>query len=203
MKYSITASRAQKYVWFRVAKVATRSILRSLRHSTDIDFNKYNQLYDSTWDDRFKFAFVRNPWDRLLSCYINKVECRHEQCSASAMPRVWPRHALEGPYKKAEGLSFSEFVLKFISSQDLQKCNIHHRLQSKLIHPHNMDFIGKFENLQEDFDVVCDKIGISRHRLPHLHKSTHKYYTDYYNDEIKEAVAELYKSDIEAFGYEF
>ena len=66
-----------------------------------------------------------------------------------------------------------------------------------------MDYICRFENLQEDFNKVCDDIGFPKTELPYYNKSNHLHYSTYYDEETKDIVARRFSKDIEYFGYQF
>ena len=131
---------------------------------------------EKTQQTFFSFTFVRNPWDRIVSSWRYHKQVLKREYDLKTFARL-PRD------NKQVGLYHLDTQVSFI--------NI------------NTNFIGRFENLQHDFNIVCDKIGISRKVLPHKNKSKHKHYTEYYDDETREIVAERYAQDIEQFGYKF
>ena len=66
-----------------------------------------------------------------------------------------------------------------------------------------VDFIGRFENLQKDFQTICAKLKIEKQELPHRQKTNHLSYQKYYDEETKQLVADIWAEDIEAFNYSF
>jgi len=158
------------------------------------------------------FTMVRNPWDRVISTYFYLRSMNEDH-----IHYYWNEHMVK--YIQSNNLTFKQFIHVIGSknykeyffdrwhheNRDVKIENVLFPNQASFLKPNlqDMDLIGRFENFQESFDIICDKIGISKQKLPHTNKSNHKHYTEYYDDETRQIVAEKYAKDIEYFGYEF
>jgi|10_taG_2_1085330.scaffolds.fasta_scaffold00201_2 hypothetical protein len=148
------------------------------------------EIFNNSW----KYTFVRNPWDRLLSAYMFVTGKKY------VLTKNW--------INRDKFSSFEMFVKHKPFFGHSGPVVAHMRPMYDLFRDRNnscdyFDFIGQFENLQKDFDFISDKIGIPRSQLPHYLRTEHKPYWEYYNDELQEIVAQHYKKDIEYFGYKF
>jgi hypothetical protein len=66
-----------------------------------------------------------------------------------------------------------------------------------------MGFVGKVENLENDWQTVCERIGIEHQALPHTNVTQHKHFREYYDDESRQWVAQHWIREIELFDYSF
>lgn len=124
----------------------------------------------------YKFSFVRNPWDMFVSLYFFKVHSKYRK-------------------EELEGVTFFEYIKQYDHKTQLSYLTVNGKIM--------VDFIGRFERLQEDFYKVCDALNIPRSDLPHIIKTTHLPYREYYNTQARKIIEEIYKEDIDYFGYEF
>jgi len=139
--------------------------------------------YD-TFKSYFSFIIVRNPWDKLVSEYKYALKSKSHY-----------NHTL---VKKLSG--FDEFVeLRCIKRKGVRSQKTYMSSEDGEI---LIDYIGRFENLDKDFGIICSKIGIKT-SLPRLNISNKKSYIDYYNSETRNLVRETYREDIEFFNYNF
>jgi hypothetical protein len=135
---------------------------------------------DDKWDKYFKFAFVRNPWDRMVSAWKNRS------------------HTYE---------SFKDFVKAYPYPEE--KVDLIWHTMPQLTHicddrgEYMVNHIGRFENLQHDFELICSALDMPKHKLPHKNKTTHHHYTHYYDDETIERVASNFSRDIERLNYKY
>jgi len=191
-RYNLSISHDKKFIWFRVAKVGTRTIFNVLESANIVlDAEHPMNCYypQSRFEDYFKFAFVRNPWDRLVSCWHNKV--------LDSNIFNFSREEL------ADMQEFSNFV-EYVEHLDIERCNHHIRLQTKLIDLNQVDFLGRFENFEQDLRFVIERLNLDQTEIPHKNVSKKRTnYREYYNDDLIEKVGKIYRRDINHFRYEF
>ncbi|MEQ9302228.1 MAG: sulfotransferase family 2 domain-containing protein [Cyclobacteriaceae bacterium] len=191
-KYQLTVAHNPRFIWYRNAKVGTRSILNLLRE-LPIELTAEQaggcRYAPELYKDYLKFAFVRNPWDRFVSGWLNKIVNRNA-FDFSDQERV-------------RLMKFDQFV-EFWSQKDVESCNIHFRLQSRLIDLNEVDIIGRMESFNEDVRKVFKELGLPLNNIPHGNKTnTRSHYSSYYSEKSKELVSEMYHKDILLFGYRF
>lgn len=173
-----------------------------LAHLSASEYVDCGYLPQQEFSAYFKFSFVRNPWSRILSEYRYRNYFHH--------------------------LSFRDFVLNKLPRPGWDDQYRHVMPQYDMLHDRQgnllVDFVGRFETLQQDFDKVCERLGIVDSRLPHRNRSDKKSrdlkrklrnflfmngenrfqnMAEFYDDETREAVTEYYRKDIDTFGYEF
>ncbi|WP_297823019.1 sulfotransferase family 2 domain-containing protein [uncultured Paraglaciecola sp.] len=178
-----------------------------LAHLKAEEYVKYKYMTQEQYEEYFKFAIVRNPWDRLVSFYKylgykNQMDFKTFVTEEFKNKVFKERYWFVGPQY--------EYVVD---------------KNGKMI----VDFIGKFESLQEDFDRACPLMALPATNVPHVNKSSErnkkpqstfgalketfktgtgksfpsfKRYQDYYDDESSQVVIDLYGKDIEMFEYE-
>jgi chondroitin 4-sulfotransferase 11 len=156
-----------------------------------MDYRKV--LGDKVFKGLYKFTCVRNPWERMISLYFYK--------SGKGRFNGWSRDSF------IELVKGSRPAMKYLTTKGggrLAKVLPRQQRWKRIfgIKP-EVDFIIRFENLQSDFDKLCENIGISKVMLPHKNTSKRKNYIDYYDDELIEIVKELFIDDIQEFGYRF
>ncbi|MGM7702950.1 sulfotransferase family 2 domain-containing protein [Pseudalkalibacillus sp. Hm43] len=195
----------KKLVYLNNSKVACSSIKKTFI-SDDVpdDYSIHTKAQDLSREyltdgekEYFKFTFVRNPFDRLVSCY----ESKYKKDKKMGQEYLHYDKYLLGYIKKDKG--FENFVKKVDKIPDFL-ADRHFQSQYNLTHDKKgeplVDYIGKYENLAEDFEHFKHKYKLGD--LPHFNKAVQRNWMDYYTVESAKIVREKYAKDIEEFGYE-
>ena len=139
-------------------------------------------LPKNIFETYFKFGFVRNPWSWQVSLYrfMLKTPSHHQHT-----------------FIKSLG-SFEDYINWRVENEvRLQKDFFYDEAGNLLV-----DYVGKFENLQEDFEEICSKIGIKK-SLAHLNASSNNpfQFLEYYTQHTLDLVENAYKEDLDTFNY--
>jgi len=151
--------------------------------------------------DTFKFAFVRNPWDRFVSAFhqgapekengIEFIEGTKQERLTRFVHAIadWDFNAFD-PISMRHNwpLNGWRFISQwyFICGEDGQI---------------GLDFLGGYERIQEDWAKVCERVGV--YEELHGERASSRDYRDFYDSETREIIAKIYRKDIELLGYEY
>lgn len=210
-------SRERSFIYFRIPRAANSTITmilysldtgvtdsKSVNIAKNDHFNRMSELNEDelkkeTFKNFFKFTVVRHPTERFLSFYLGKVERLEDRAVRSKLERIMGK-----PH--GAPITIEETLDCLASGRNLLK-NGHWAPQTALITipPDELDFIGRFENLQADMATICRRIFQAE--PPKLSWRSHATNAravvgQRISRRIEDRLIELYQADYEAFGYQ-
>lgn len=184
-------SHKYKFVYFVIAKVGSSSLKKYMKHIGGDMVVKAPLNKDLTGYKRF--TTVRNPWDRIVSCYVDKK---------NRGMKILNKHKPKGK------ITFDKFI-DIISKIPDEESDSHFKSQyATIFTPTEIcqyDYIGRFENFENDISKMFGMCGLNDVTLPNpnIGKPKKPHYSTFYNDITKKLVENRYKKDIEYFNYDF
>jgi hypothetical protein len=212
----VLISQNRRFIFVHVQKTGGTSLEQVLRRaSRDVAVwhgrhgharAGWAELGQEGWQRYFSFAFVRNPWDRLVSWYA-MIRQRIDALSPAERRRRQPFRTEIFNYVLHNSHDFESFLdncTATIFDRGCDKSFLFNQLDYLSAPSGEMlvDFVGRYERFDEDAAQVLEWIGIDA-RLPRLNPSRHGHYRDYYTPRTRDLIAHRYARDIAHFGYEF
>jgi len=199
--YSLKPFDDTKTIFIHIPKTAGISISTSLYSCIAAGhkgMSHYQYVFSKKdFDNYFKFTFVRNPWDRLFSAYTYL-----KKGGRAREDRIFSSEHL------SHIDSFEQFVMEWLTEKNIQK-GIHFIPQTDMLFLPGtsiipVDFLGFFENIEEDFQFVAKKMNKTV-AMQHLNASSSKHaeYKNHYTQAMINIAATVYQADIDALGYSF
>ncbi|MCK8516991.1 sulfotransferase family protein [Methylonatrum kenyense] len=207
----IAVSRKPSYIYFRVPKAANSTVIRNLRYAeegADIDMPKEKEAFlrpSALWwwevsrlrERFFLFTVVRDPYSRILSAYLDKVQRSNRRSKVLSGLDLTDDDAAIG---------FDEFC-DFLERGGLDS-DAHWCRQIDLIPcgPAYLHAIGRVESLAQDLPEILHRAtGVRRKTLqshsPHKTGASERMHT-VYTKALAERIRTIYKADFDAFGYD-
>jgi len=184
-----------KAAFIHIPKTAGQSIdawlnrnFVAVRYFPHLSAKQFKQFVKIDW----YFSVVRNPWDRVVSGFF-----------------YWKQ--LDKEHGKMNGVDDETTFEEFVTNIDVDSSVVYDRQTNSahLISQNQVDWfddgektILRFENLESDFTQIQSKFA-NFDKLPRVNCSDHKSYREYYNEQTKQRVQDIFSRDIEQFNYEF
>ena len=151
-------------------------------YTSSILISDMMDMDENLWKSYYKFCFCRNPYDRVVSAYNYIMETEKLNID------------FEIYLNMKNIVSENEYAHVFLSQKS-------HVIDNNGIPV--MNFIGRFENFENDFKLILSNIGFTEiiHNSKPKNKREHNYYKTYYNENVLKIVNELFKEDFDYFNY--
>lgn len=191
--WSLQEKYFRNFVYIHINKTGGSSIEKALHinfeHKTARE--KKTELGDYLWNTHFTFTIIRNPWDKVVSHYYYRVMTNQTNLATDKVGfDEWVRLAY-GEHNKR----YYDNPKMFLPQWDWVTDEGGNMI---------LNFIGRYENLTDDFEYICRRINLHEQlSLPHVKRSNRGNYRDYYNDDTKEIVRRYFMNDVENFNYLF
>lgn len=186
-----------KCIFVHITKSAGTSVAKSLLGYLPSHYTatQYRVIFGRRqFEKYFKFAYVRNPWDRLYSAYCYLIGGGWNQ-----QDKTWAKKHLSSV------VDFNDFVLNWLSPERVYS-HIHFWPQHRFVCDSKgyilLDYLAYFETIHQDFDAIAEKIGVQA-KLGHENASNRQSYKSVYSADAINKVASIYQTDIDMFGYDF
>ena len=159
-------------------------------HTVDKETEKHlpaallRRSFPDAFSEYFKVGYVRNSWDLILSAYL----WLKSGCNLRRDFKEWIMGDFVDTPVRERNIFIKPCQLDWLTDEE-----------GNII----VDLVGRFENLTESFQKVCERIGASDVVLPHLNQTEHGHYSRYYDTQTQKRIATLYRKDIDYFGFEF
>tara|TARA_Y100000034_G_scaffold53205_1_gene65287 strand:- start:932 stop:1555 length:624 start_codon:yes stop_codon:yes gene_type:complete len=184
-----------KFIYMRPGRSASTVIVKTINQkNTEVSLPYFRKSGTNEWlenitddeilNDYFVFTFVRNPYGRLVSAW--EAFSKQKRSVSDFKEFVKGRG---GSYLFEDGGSF-------VNDHWFPLCNYVEFKDGERF----VDFIGKVESIEEDWNKVKKRIGCGNTEIV---KGRFKPYESYYDTVTLKRVSEIYKRDLELFDYEF
>jgi hypothetical protein len=201
----ILVSHADRFVWIAVAKVASMVMHQTIAGKLGIAFNDWpacslaSPAEVARLEGYFRFGFVRNPWARLYSCYVDKI----------LGPVLHGRDFLFAHFGFRPGMAFPDFVRGVAEIPDEQADGHFVGQFYALSHQNRLvvDYVGRFERLPADWEFVQQRTGLPPLAWTPMDSTRRQddfnFHKPHYTRQLIETVGHRYADDVKHFGYAF
>lgn len=204
-------------IYVAIHKVASSSLLAFIARLLQIEVPEGRGPHSVFWDHpmiarddlpgyagHWRFCIVRNPWDRLVSCYHSKIKRAPNEGGERFVDGVHHGFARFKAFRA--GMTFEAFA-HAVADIDDDDADPHflsqHRFVSDADGRSLVDYTGRFERLPHAFRHICERLDVDDATLPHHKQTRRREHRSYYGRDLRERIARRYAEDIDRFDYAF